>query len=71
MVVSKVKQVMEERGATLRGMATKSGLSDATILRARRNILECRLSTLQTIADCLECGIKDLFDEEKQKPTKS
>ena len=63
MVISNVKKIMKEKGVTIRGMAAKTGLSDATVLRARREIIQCRLSTLEVIADCLECQIKDLFEE--------
>ena len=63
MVESHVKRIMEERKVSIRAMAQRTGLSDATVLRARRDILQCRLSTLETIANCLECQIKDLFEE--------
>jgi DNA-binding Xre family transcriptional regulator len=71
MVTSHVKRIMQERGVTLRRMAQETKLSDATILRARRDILQCRLSTLQNIANHLNCQIKDLFDEDKPNSTKS
>ena len=64
MVVSNVKRLMEEKGVTIRQMVAKSGLADVTILRARRGqISQCRLDTLGSIAKCLNCKIKDLFDE--------
>ena len=63
MVTSNVKKIMEEKKVTVRGMVAKTGLSDATILRARREIIQCRLSTLEIIANCLECEIQDLFKQ--------
>ena len=63
MVTSNVKKIMEEKNVTIRAMAAKTGLSDATILRARRDITQCRLSTLEIIADCLECQISELFHQ--------
>lgn len=64
MVKSNVKELMEAKGITIRKMVTMTQLADVTILRARREqILQCRLETLETIAKCLDCKIKDLFDE--------
>lgn len=64
MLTSNVKQLMEERGVTIRVMVAKTGLADVTILRARREqIAQCRLITLESIANCLECKVKDLFEE--------
>ncbi len=65
MVKSRVKELMEKQGITVRKMVLLTSLSDVTILRARREqILQCRLATLETIARCLGCKIKDLFDEQ-------
>lgn len=64
MITSNVKQLMEKRGISIRTLSAMSLLSDKTILRARGpQIIQCRLQTLGTIADCLECRIKDLFSE--------
>ena len=64
MITSNVKKLMDDKGVTIRGMVALSGLSDKTILRARgEHIVECRLYTLQTIANFLECKVKDLFEE--------
>jgi DNA-binding Xre family transcriptional regulator len=65
MLTSKVKEIMEKQGMTIRAMVERTGLADVTILRARKNqIAQCRLSTLETIARCLNCRIKDLFEED-------
>ena len=65
MIVSNVKNLMEERRVTIRMMIEKTGLADVTILRARREqIVNCRLETLELIAKCLNCKIKDLFEED-------
>jgi len=65
MLTSNVKKLMEEKGVTIRMMVAKTGLADVTILRARREqIIQCRLVTLESIAKCLGCKIKDLFDED-------
>ena len=65
MIVSNVKKLMEKKGLTIRGMIEITGLADVTILRARRDqIAKCRLETLEIIARCLNCKIKDLFDED-------
>ena len=65
MITSNVQRLMEEKRVTIRGMIEKTGLADMTILRARRGqIAKCRLETLEIIAKCLDCKIKDLFDED-------
>lgn len=65
MITSNIKRIMEERGMTIRKMIEQTGLSDVTILRARREqITQCRLNTLETIARCLTCKVKDLFNED-------
>ena len=64
MITSNVKKIMEEKRVTIRAMIEKTGLADVTILRARRGrIAQCKLETLETIANYLNCKIKDLFDE--------
>jgi DNA-binding Xre family transcriptional regulator len=56
---------MEERGITIRAMVEKTGLADVTVLRSRREeIALCKLETLERIAQCLDCKIKDLFEED-------
>lgn len=68
MITSNVKRLMEEQGVTIRGMVEKTRLADITILRARgEQIAQCKLSTLEVIAKCLGCSIKDLFNEEINK----
>ena len=65
MITSNVKRLMEEKGITIRKMVELTGLADVTILRSRREaIVQCRLSTLETIALCLKCKVKDLFEED-------
>ena len=64
MLISKVKQVMECKKVTVRGMMEHTGLANETILRARCELItQCRLETLERIAQCLGCKAKDLFDE--------
>jgi len=64
MISSNVKKKMEEKGITIREMVEKTGLADVTILRSRRDqIVKCRLETLESIANCLGCRVKDLFEE--------
>ena len=64
MITSKVRKIMEDKGVTIRDMVAKTSLSDKTILRARcSRINECRVYTLEAIACCLGCKVKELFDE--------
>lgn len=65
MFISNVKNIMEQKGITIRAMVAQTGLADVTILRARgEKIAQCRLETLQAIARCLNCKVKDLFEED-------
>ena len=65
MITSNLKKIMEERQVSIRTMVYDTGLSNMTILRARRNgINQCRLCTLEVIAGYLGCKVKDLFEEE-------
>ena len=64
MITSNIRKMMEEKGITIRDMVAKTGISDKTILRARcSRINECRLYTLEAMAEFLECKVKDLFEE--------
>ena len=65
MIVSNIKQIMENKKATVRHMMEVTGLANETILRARgEQITQCHLETLERIAKCLGCKVKDLFEEE-------
>ena len=62
---SNIKTLMERKGKTLRGLAEETGISDRTILRARKHELIglCKLETLGAIAKALNVKTKDLYDE--------
>ena len=67
MIQSNVKDLMEKKGVTLKQMVKDTGLAEMTLIRARREqIGACRLDTLLTIADYLDCKIEDLFTVEKK-----
>jgi len=57
--------LMEKKGRTLRGLAAEIGISDRTILRARKHELIglCKLETLGGIARALGVRTKDLYEE--------
>jgi len=65
---SRVKQLMQEQGYTVRSFAAKVGVTEQTIMKARRDdkILTCRMSTLAKIADALGVGFDDLLSLEKK-----
>lgn len=65
MVVSNIRQIMENKKISVRRMMEVTGLANETVLRARRaQIVQCKLETLVSIAKCLECRVKDLFEED-------
>lgn len=64
MVKSKIKELMEEKGVTYAMLEKATGFSSQTITRARGEMIrECRLSTLEAIANALGVKICDLFDQ--------
>lgn len=69
MIVSKLKQIMEARKVSIRRLVRDSGLSEETILRARRGggqgqLGSCTLLTMEALAKALGVKIKDLFKED-------
>ena len=64
MIISRVKQLMEEREMTYQDLVAKTGLSTDTVARIRNDhIRECRLYTLEIVATALGVTTKDLYDE--------
>lgn len=64
MIKSNLKELMEKRGITYKHLEDKTKISSQTITRARGPLIsECRLSTLEVIAQALQVSIKDLFEE--------
>lgn len=65
MIRSNIKWLMERKGITLRNLMEQTGLANETILRARGELItKCRLETLESIAKCLGCKTKDLYEED-------
>jgi len=64
MITSNLKGIMEEKKISIRTMVYATGVSNMTILKARQHkINQCRLCTLEVIAEYLGVKVKDLFDE--------
>ncbi len=70
-MISHVKQLMEEKGFTVRGLMAVTGFANKTVLNARSHekIETCTLRTLGKIAQALDCRVKDLFTEEGEDST--
>lgn len=62
---SRVREIMEEQGVTVRGLAEGHSITLRTIMKARddRHFRNCRIGTLEKIATALHCRVKDLFEE--------
>lgn len=59
---SNLVHLMERRGLTIRALAEQTGVSSATIQKARDSRIEqCRVGSLKKIADALGVNIQDLF----------
>lgn len=64
MIKSNLKDIMKEKGLTVRQFVEMTGLSSATITNARNGrMTKCRLQVLVVIADALGVKVKDLFEE--------
>ncbi|GKG92050.1 hypothetical protein CE91St38_00580 [Desulfovibrionaceae bacterium] len=65
MFKSYVKKIMKDKQVTIRDIVETSGLSSATIHKARQDegIAECRLSTLGKIGSALGVKTKRLYEE--------
>lgn len=78
---SRVKEIMEAKGATIRTLMEQTGFANKTILSARRgtgdlkaengNICKCTLGTLDRIAQALGVSVHDLFDDTPDRPDSS
>ena len=65
MITSNVQKIMEEKMISIRKMVQDTGISNMTILRARRSgINQCRLYTLEIMAEYFGCKTKDLYEED-------
>jgi transcriptional regulator with XRE-family HTH domain len=63
-ITSNLRAIMEAKKITIRAMEEHTGLSNVTILKARRKgITSCRLGVLQIMAEYLGVKTKDLYDE--------
>ena len=60
----KLKEIMEEKGVTVRQLAEMAGVSIQTIMRARGPEIDtCTVAVLESIASALGVSVKDLFEE--------
>lgn len=57
---------------TIRALAEQTGVSSATIQKARDSRIEqCRVGSLKKIADALGVGIQDLFADKKREDSRT
>jgi DNA-binding Xre family transcriptional regulator len=64
LIISKIKELMDEKKMTYAILEKATGLTNQTISRARDGrIGTCTLNTLATIAAALGVPVKDLFEE--------
>ena len=64
-IIYKIKQVRERKGFNQPRLAEKSGVQQAIISKAERNIKTITTSTLCRLAKALDCEITDLFTIEE------
>ena len=61
---SKLPNLMAKQNMTIRDLVKKTGVSSATIQKARDNRIEqCRMGSLKKIAEALGVKVQDLFEE--------
>ncbi len=60
---SNLIQIMTEKGLTIRELVEQTGISSATIQKARdHRIVNCRLATLDKIARTLGISLSDVIE---------
>lgn len=64
-IESRLKEIMEMKGVSVRRLEALSGVANPTITKARRNDGMALLSirVLAQLAAALDCSVKDLFDD--------
>jgi DNA-binding Xre family transcriptional regulator len=61
---SKISSLMADKKMTIRELVKKTGVSSATIQKARDiRIEQCRMVSLKKIAEALDVRVQDLFEE--------
>ena len=58
----KIIKMRERKGMSLERLAYENDIPKSTISRIEQGIVEARISTLERIANGLECRVKDLLD---------
>ena len=65
---SNLVQIMSEKGITIRTLVAQTGISSATIQKARdHRIANCRLETLNKIAKALGVSLLDILEMETKE----
>ena len=64
-IKSKLKEVMEDRGFSVRRLESASGVANPTIMKARKDegMALMSIRVLAQLAEALDCSVTDLFDE--------
>jgi transcriptional regulator with XRE-family HTH domain len=65
-VGARMRRFRKERGLTLRGLATRSGLSIGFLSQVERGISSIGLTALNGVAAALDRGVAEFFDDEQQ-----
>ena len=61
---SKLSSLMTDQNMTIRELVKKTGVSSATIQKARDSRIEqCRMGSLKKIADALGVRVQDFIEE--------
>lgn len=73
MIKSNIREIMKKKKLRIRDISEQYGLSSTTLTKARTDegIRECRLSTLERIAEALGVSTKKLYDEVKEEEANS
>ena len=68
MIISNIKEIMKKKKLRIQNISKQYGISTTTLTKARTDegIRECRLSTLERIAEALGVSTKKLYDEVKE-----
>ena len=63
-LVSKLGDVMKRTGVSDRRLAALTGVSTATVYKAKKSPVDCSMASLKKMADSLNVDVCELFTEE-------
>src|SRR5918997_136349 len=67
----RVRKLRQQRGATLKGVAQLSGLSDRFIIEVEKGKANPSVTSIHRLADALQTSLRDLLPSDDDEKTQS